>query len=513
MLDTLPDLNLFSLSCRLRAGFRCLRPGMLAVLTVVGMVLCSGALARDDVRLGIQLEPPALDPTVTASASAGEITYGNLFEGLTMVGPDGRLMPRLAVSWQRSEDGLSYDFTLRRGVRFHDGREFNALVAAFSLRRILAEDSGNPQRNWFAKIKTVETVGSDHIRVLLHAPDALLPFALALPAAVMVHPASVADNATQPVGTGPFRLGNWERGRMVSLIRNENYWGKAPALARADFVFMHASSETGNMLAEGLVDGLISVTRVTDRFMVRPDYRMTERGLESKLILAINNARPPFDDLRVRQALSHAVDRSLLRELYGPQFSPVMIGSHFAPTHPAYVDLLGRYPYSPEKARALLETAGVSEGYEVELIIPPTDYGRYGAQSIADDLEEIGFRVEIVEYEWGDWLEKVFRRHDYALTLILHVEPMDIDIYARDDYYFNYDNEAFKPIWSQVLSADSEGEMNRRLQEAQRRITEDAVNVFLLMRPEQNLMHRDLSGFWEKSPIPSFILEDLRWTR
>jgi len=93
----------------------------------------------------------------------------------------------------------------------------------------------------------------------------------------------------------------------------------------------------------------------------------------------------------------------------------------------------------------------------------------------------------------------------------MHVEPMDLNIYARDDYYFNYDNAAFKAIWERVLNARTEDELHRLLGEAQRRITEDAVNVYLFMRPEQNLMHRDLEGMWEKSPIPSFVLEDIRW--
>ncbi len=499
---------------RRHTGARVLRVLRLLLLVVLGLGAAAPALAlRDDLRVGIQLEPPGLDPTQTSSASAGEITYANVLEGLVVMDGEGRLRPRLATDWTVTDDGLSYLFRLRRNVVYHDGRAFDARSAATSLRRILAPDSQNPQRAWFSKLRSVEPEGMHALRIRLSEPDALLPFALALPAAVMVHPDSAARNVTHPVGTGPFRFDAWEQGRLVRLLRNDRYWGKRPALARAEFVFMHASSETANMLSEGLVDGLLSVTRLSDRFMVRPDYRLSARRLESKMILAINNGRPPFDDLRVRRALSHAIDRQRIRTLYGPQFSPEPIGSHFPPSHPAYVDLVDRYRHDRRLARALLDEAGVPPGFKVELVVPPTDYGRYGGLMIASDLEAVGFAVELVEYDWSRWMKEVFAERRYALTLIMHVEPMDLGIYARDDYYFAYDNAAFKSIWRRVLGAASEPEMQRWLGEAQRRITEDAVNVFLFMRPEQNLMHRDLEGLWENSRIPSFVLEDIRWTR
>lgn len=486
--------------------------GLLIGLISVCLLLASSPLqARDQIRLGIQLEPPGLDPTRTASASTGEITWCNLFEGLTVVNGEGRLQPRLARHWTLSDDGLYYTFTLRKDVYFHDGNAFDADVAAFSLRRLLDANNGNPQRKWFEQVESVDTLDAHTLRIRLRQPDANLPFALSLPAAVMVHPQTADTNATRPVGTGPYTLGRWDKGHSITLQRHDDYWGQRPALRQARFLFMKTSVGTENILAEGLVDGLLSVTRVSNRFMIRPDYRMSARKLQSKMILAINNARPPFNDLRVRRALSHAINRDEISNIYGPQFDPELIGTHFAPSHPAYVDLVNRYPYSPQKARQLLDEAGVEPGTAIKLTIPPTDYGRYGGLLIAEDLEAIGFRVELEQLDWLTWMNRVFQRKDYALTLIMHVEPMDLNIYAQDDYYFNYDNRAFQQIWQQALNARSEQEQFKWLAEAQRRITEDAVNVFLFIRPEQNLMHRELEGMWEKSPIPSFVLEDIRW--
>ena len=477
-----------------------------------GLLLCLPALAaRDTVRLGVQLEPPMLDPTATAAATAGEIVYANVLEGLTVIHGKGRVAPRLATDWVRAPDGLSYTFTLRRGVRFHDGKPFDASVAAASLRRILAPGSRNPQKQWFEKIAGVEALGSHQLVIGLHQPDALLPFALALPAALIVHPDSAAGNATQPVGTGPFRFGEWQRGHSVRIDRHTGYWGRKPALRSATFVFLSSSAETENMLAEGRLDWLGSVTKMTGPFMERPDYRMGSRKLESKMIVAINNARPPFNDVRVRRALAHAIDRFDLSTIYGTQFKPQLIGSHFAPWHPAYVDLAQRYPFEPARARALLAEAGVAPGQRVTLTVPPTDYGRFGGLKIAANLEEVGFRVELQQVDWKQWMSQVFEKKDYDLSLILHVEPLDLNIYARPGYYFNYQSPEFRALWERVLSAPNEAELHRRLGEAQRRISDDAVNVFLLMRPERNFMHKDLMGVWEESPIPSFVLEDVYW--
>lgn len=495
-------------------------PGVCVRSWLVHVLLCllcagsaMGGALRDQIRIGVQLEPPVLDPTVTAAATAGEVTYCNVLEGLTVLDAQGQLRPRLATRWSVTPDGLHYQFELRSGVRFHDGKPFNAQVAAFAIERILKPESRNPQRQWFEKVRAVEVLGSQKLVLHLTQPDALLPFALALPAAVMVHPDSVADNATKPVGTGPFRFVEWNHSRWIRLDRHEDYWGKLPALRSARFLFMHTTAETENMLAEGLVDGMVSVTKLTDQFLVRPDYRMSSRKLEGKVILAINNAKPPFNDLRVRRALAHAIDREKLSKIYGPQYPSELIGSHFSPSQPAYVDLAHRYPYDLQQARILLAQAKVPKKMPITLVVPPTDYGRYGGLQVAADLEAVGFKVELTEVTWATWMSEVFEKKNYALSLIMHVEPLDLNIYARDNYYFNYDNTAFKKLWQQVLAAPNPAELNRLLGDAQRLITEDAVNVFLFMRPELNFMHRDLTGLWEKSPIPSFVMEDIRWVK
>lgn len=481
-------------------------------MLVLGLTLAGPVGARENIRIGLQLEPPLLDPTVTASATAGEIVYGNVLEGLTILDGDGKLASRLALGWEQDVDGLWYDFTLREGVRFHDGSPFTAEIAAFSLNRIIAEDSVNPQRQWFERVSRVEALGSMRLRIHLAEPDSFLPFALALPAAVIVHPDSAPTNGEHPVGTGPFRFAGWDRGRELLLERSDDYWGRRPALRRAEYLFMHTRPQVETMLSEGLVDVMIDVVEMSDRFVMRPDYRLVMRNLDSQVILAMNNARPPLNDLRVRRAISHAVNRNELLGVYGRTATPLPIGTHFSPKHPAYVDLTERYPFDPEQARELLAEAEVPPGTVLRIIVPPTFYGRTCGLEIAEYLDAVGFATEYEEYPWHQWLSEVFQNKDYDLTVIAHVEPLDLNIYARDDYYFNYDNAAFQALWREVLDARGEEELHRLLGEAQRRITEDAVNVFLFLLPHKNIVNRRIAGMWENTPIPSFVLEDLYWS-
>lgn len=482
-------------------------------MLLAGWAMVAGAWAASEtVRVGIQLEPASLDVTTTAAATTSEITYANVYEGLTYIDGEGQVKPRLAIDWVVSKNGKQVDFNLQRNVRYHDGKAFDAHTAAFSLNRMLKLKGANAYLEWFDKIASVEAVGDHVLRLRLHDVDSLLTYALGLPGAVLVHPDSAERNAQQPIGTGPFRMQEWQRGKQVRLVRNDDWWGRSkPKLREAIFMFMSTAAETENMLAEGRVDALSSVTRLTASFASRTDYVMGGRGVEGKLIVALNNARAPLKDIRVRRALSHAIDRSKYVHIYGPLVSVLPIGSHFAPSHPAYVNLVDRYPFDIAKAKALLAEAKVAPGTVLRLAVPPTDYGRYGSVIVASQLEAIGLKVEIVLMNWPTWLDEVFTRKNYDMSLIMHVEPMDLGIYARNDYYFNYDNRIYQKIWEKVRGSGTSAELNQWLGQAQRQLAEDAVNLYLQVRPERNFIRKGLQGMWERCPVPVFALQDLRW--
>jgi len=208
--------------------------------TAVSACLFSGSslAAKSDVIIGMQLEPPNLDPTGGAAAAIDEVVYANVFEGLTRFGSDGSVNPALAESWTISDDGTEYTFKLHAGVKFHDGTAFNSEDVKFSIDRAMAEDSTNAQKGLFANIDSVEVVDDTTVKIKLTQADGNLLFNLAWGDAVVVGSESIEAAATAPVGTGPFVFKNWVQGDQIVLEKNPDYWGEAAKLDKATFKFI-----------------------------------------------------------------------------------------------------------------------------------------------------------------------------------------------------------------------------------------------------------------------------------
>jgi len=486
-----------------------LRPlaALLAAAGLVTVTACgpANAPAEDGARtltLGLVLEPPGLDPTAGAAAAIDEVVYANLFEGLVRVREDGSVAPSLASSWTTAPDGLTWTFSLREGVRFHDGTTFDAEDVRFSLDRARAPDSLNAQRELFAAIGAVEAVDPRTVRLVLTRPDPDLLFTLGQGDAVIVAPESAATNATAPVGTGPFRFGAWARGASITLERFEGYAGAPVGLDRVVFRFIADPSAAANAIRAGDVDGFpdFPAPELLPALERDPDLRVTCGETEGETIVAINHRRAPLGDVRVRRALSHAIDRQAVIAGAMAGFG-TPIGSHFSPAHPDHLDLTGRWPHDPARARALLQEAGVPAGQRLRLVLPPPGYARRGGEIIAAQLEDVGLDIEIVPIEWAPWLDQVFGRADFDLTVVSHTEPRDIAIYARPDYYFGYRSAAFDEIIARLSRATDPAERRQLNQLAQTRLADEAAAVFLFQLPKLGVWNRRVQGQWTSSPI------------
>lgn len=472
------------------------------ICVLVATAFPASALAAGILNVGIQLEPPNLDPTSGAAAAIDEIVYANVFEGLTSINEDGSVSPLLATGWTISDDGLIYDFRLRDNVRFHDGSSFDADDVVFTFSRAMAPGSSNAQRPIFEKIERVEATASHAVRVRLKEPLGAFTTYLGWGDAVIVATESAASNASTPIGTGPFQFRQWRKGASVSVLRNEDYWGEPPSLDGVNFIFVPDPTAAFAALMAGDVDGFPNYPAPENLPLIARDqrFKIVTGTSEGEMIVAINNGKPPFNDLRVRRALSYAVNKQDVIDagLFG-MGEP--IGSHFPPHHPAYVDLAGTYPYDPAKARKLLSEAGYPDGFEATLSLPPPAYARRGGEVIAAQLEAVGVKVEIRNIEWAQWLDQVFTNKNYDLTVVSHTEPLDIDIYARDDYYFQYHSDAFKNVINRLRTARDEAERNALYREAQSIIANDAVNVFIASGPKTAVWNKDVVGVWANAPV------------
>jgi peptide/nickel transport system substrate-binding protein len=480
----------------------------------ISALWAGAALAQQtDISIGMVLEPPNLDPTAGAAAAIDEVVYANVFEGLTRFGPDGSVNPGLAESWTVSEDGTTYTFTLRAGVTFHDGSTMTAEDVVFSLDRARAEGSTNAQPGLFANIVSVEAADDLTVVVTLDGPDGAFPFDMAWGDAVIVAPESAETNATNPVGTGPFRFANWVQGDRVELVRNDAYWGTPVALSAATFRFITDPNAAFAAMMAGDVDAFpnFPATETLAQFEADPRFTVIVGSTEGETILAMNNGAAPLDDIRIRQAIAHAINRQDIID--GAMFGyGTPIGTHFAPHNPDYVDLLALSPHDPDRARAILAEAA-PDGLTLRLALPPPAYARRGGEIIAAQLREVGIETEITNMEWADWLERVFRGRDFDLTIVSHTEPMDIGIYARPDYYFQYARPEFVALNETLARTTDPGQRSSLLSEMQQIIAEDHVNGYLFQLAKTGVANANIEGLWENSPTQANDLTGVRWTQ
>ena len=487
--------------------------GAVALGAGLAVSAAAGATSKTDVVIAMTLEPPHLDPTAGAAGAIDQVVYANVFEGLTRIDAQGRVKPALAERWAIEDDGLTYRFILRKGVRFHNGAALQASDVVFSLNRAMAEGSENAQKGLFSAIDSVEAPDSRTVVIRLNRRQGLFLWNLGWGDAVIVDPGSADTNKTNPVGTGPFRFESWTRGDSIELVRNPDYWGEPVALERATFkIIANPAAQVAALLA-GDVDAIPggNAPEAVVQFEADPRFTVMRGTTEGEVILAMNHRRPLLRDVRVRKAIQHAIDRQAIID--GAMFGfGTPIGSHFAPHNPAYIDLTGVTPYDPEKARALLARAGVEPGTKLVLKLPPPTYARRGGQIVAAQLAAVGFEVEQVPVDWGQWLSEVFKgNRDFDLTIVAHTEPLDIGIYARDDYYFGYDNPAFKALMKEIESVSDPARRNALYQKAQRILAEDAVSGFLFQLPNLTVVRSGLKGMWRNAPVQATDLAAVRW--
>ena len=466
---------------------------------------------KDSITLAMTLEPPGLDPTAGAASSIGEIVLYNLFETLTKINPDGSVSPLLAESWEVSPDLKTYTFRLRKGVSFQNGEPCNAHSVKYSFDRAGDDKSTNKDKRTFASLST--RVVDDHTVVVINKdidPDFL--FVLGQATSIIVEPKSAATNATQPVGTGPYQVGRWSKGASVTLNAWKDYRAARDIhIQRATFRFIPDPAAQVAALMAGDIDCFPRVSpRSVAQFKSNPRFEVQVSGSRAKTIMAMNNARKPLNDVRVRRAIAAAIDRKAVidgaAEGYG-----VPIGSYYVPTAFGYVDTTGVNPFDLEKAKALLAEAGVKLPLTLTMTLPPALYARQGGEIIAAQLAKIGIQVKLQNVEWAQWLSGTYGNKNYDLTIISHVEPFDLGNFAKTDYYWGYQSKAFDTLFDKIKTTANTAERNKLLGDAQKMLATDAANGFLYQPQFPTVAKKNVKGIWKENPIFVNDLSALSW--
>jgi peptide/nickel transport system substrate-binding protein len=260
------------------------------------------------------------------------------------------------------------------------------------------------------------------------------------------------------------------------------------------------------------VDAFVRVTpRGLNQFKSNARLQTVVAGSRAKTVLAINNGKKPLNDVRVRRAISAAIDRKAVISGAGDGLG-VPIGSHYVPGAAGYIDTTGVNPYNPDKARALLKEAGITTPLELSLVLPPPPYARQGGEVIVAQLAKVGITAKVQNVEWAQWLANTYGgAHNYDLTIISHVEPFDLDNFTKPDYYWRYQNTKFNELYAKIKTTPNVAERNKLLGDAQKLLADDAALTWLYQPQWVTVAKKGVQGLWKNMPVFVNDLSALSW--
>jgi peptide/nickel transport system substrate-binding protein len=451
--------------------------------------------------VAIAAEPPGWDPSASTSQEIARVMYHNVFEGLVRIDREGLIVPALAETWEVSDDGLTWTFRLRSGVKFHDGSDFGADDVVAKFERATDPDSGHTHPEYYEAIEEVVGEG-DTVTFSLSRPSSALLYNLARPDSI-IYPAGTAESQrSDPIGTGPFRFVEWVAGSEVRLERFEDFYiDGVPYLDAVTFRIIGDPNARFAALQAGDIDmiGVALSPEAAIQADAAPNLKVTTGSNTTEITMALNNAVEPLDNPMVRQAITHAIDKRAIVEGANFGFGTV-IGTHATPVEPYWIDI-EPYPYDPERARELLAEAGYGDGLSLRFELPePYNIERTAGQVIAQQLSEVGIDVDLSVVEWGTWIQRIFLGGDYEMTIIGHSEPADINVYGNPDYYYHYDNPRIRELLEEAELATSQEAAVESYREIARIIAEDAVNVWTFNPAYLVAARQELYGYWEDQP-------------
>ncbi|MDV3222566.1 ABC transporter substrate-binding protein [Intrasporangium sp.] len=475
-----------------------------------GTSTTGGAGATDtSLTVGLVAEPVSLDFTTKDGAAIPQALLDNVYETLVKVDQSGELQPALAKSWQVSEDNKTYTFDLVEGATFTNGTPFTAKDAAFSINRVKSD--------WTVSLKSAMDVVAEakalsdtQLEVTLTQPSNNWLYRMSTRIGAMMTEQGVSDLAAKPVGTGPYVFDEWRRGDSISFTANPDYWGTKPFFQDVTLKYFKDPSALNNALLTGTIDvvGTVQAPESLQQFEGNEKFEITEGTTNGEVLLSFNNSKAPMNDLKVRQAVRHAIDhQALLDTCWAGRGT--LIGSMVPPTDPWYEDLTGLYPYDLEKAKALVAETGVGST-PLRLRLPSLPYATSCGQVVKSQLEQAGFTVNLDQLEFpAVWLSTVFTDADYDMSIVAHVEPRDLPaVFGNPDYYTRYDSTQLQADLAAADAGTAE-EQIELMKKAARELSQDAAGDFLFLLPNLMVAEKGITGLPKNAITESFRLSDL----
>jgi peptide/nickel transport system substrate-binding protein len=473
------------------------------VLTTLAIALCGCTGDKEDdvdssITIGIPQDLDSLDPHTAVAAGTKEILF-NIYEGLVKADSEGNLLPAIASEVIPDEDGMTYTFTLREGVKFHDGSTVTVEDVKYSLERCADDSDGDLLVPAFSNIASVETPDDSTIVVTLKEADT--EFLAYMTTAII--PADNENPQENPIGTGPYKYVSWTPQEEIVLVRNDDYWGTPANIENITIKIISDSDAIVTNLNGGSIDffARLSSAQVAQ---LSDDYEVYEGTMNLVQALYLNNAVEPFNDSRVRQALCYAVDPQEIMDLTADG-QGTQLGSSMFPAFSKYYmeELNDTYPQDIEKAKELLTEAGYPDGFSFTITVP-SNYQPHidTAQVLVEQLKAIGVDAQINLVEWDSWLSDVYADRNFESTVV-GVDASSLTAGAllsrfvsdASNNFINYNNADYDAAYQRAVSTTDDEEKTAAYKECETILSEDAANVYIQDLAEFVAINKKYAGY------------------
>ena len=458
----------------------------------------SGAKHANEIVVGIAQDlDDSLDPNQIVAAGTREVMF-NVFEGLVKPNADGDYVCAVASDYDVSEDGLTYTFTLRDGVVFHNGQGCTVEDVLYSFETCAATSVTKAVVTALSAITDIRAEGNTII-ITLDAPN---PDFLSYVSSVYIVPKGYDQQATAPVGTGPFRFASRSVQENFILERNEAYYGQGASLDKVTYKIYEDNNALFTALNSGALD-LVAHLTVDQVNNLSNGYQVLEGTMNLVQALYLNNAVAPFDNELVRQALCYAVDVDAMLELTADGHG-TKVGSSMYPAFGKYFDpaLAERYPHDVEKAKELLKEAGYENGFSFTITVP-SNYKPHmdTAEVLVQQLADIGVKATIQPIEWESWVSDVYAGRQFQSTVVgVDASTMTArallerftSTYGKN--FINYNNAEYDALFQQVLASNDDAEQTALYKQMEQNLTENAANVYIQDLADLVAVRKGLEG-------------------
>jgi len=451
-----------------------------------------------EITIGIPQDISGLDPHTVTGAGTKEILF-NIYEGLVKPDAEGNLNPAVASEYTISDDGTVYSFTLRDGIKFHDGSQVTVEDIKYSIERNAGTDGSEPLISAFSNIESVDIVDDSHVDIKLK--EANTEFLAYLTVAII--PASNTDTEGNPIGTGPYMYVSRSPQENVILTRFDDYWGDAAYIKDVTLKIESNPDSIVMDLEGGSIDMYARLTS-TQISQLSENFDVYEGTMNLVQAMFLNNAAQPFNDVRVRQALCYAIDPQTIMDFVSDGMG-TEIGSGVFPAFTKYYmpELTETYNQDIDKAKELLTEAGYPDGFEFTITVP-SNYTQHvdTAQVIVEQLKEIGVTANIQEIEWNSWLSDVYTDRNYEATVV-GLDASTLTGYALFSRYessahnnfLNYSNADYDAAFANAIGTAADDAKTEYYKECEKILSEDAAAVYIQDLPEFVALNKKYTGY------------------